>query len=238
MATFTGKDDDSETESFLNHDIIGHLSSYLCTKDIKTCRLVSSYWNYGATPVLKTRTSMALLLSPGDYGKKDPFPGGALETWNISGAVEKLKFCPTKATLQIPSNPDNRLAECPDFSIFPQTNNLKSIFVEFPAGDQFRWQHELATKFVQAASTTLQELEFVSIRGNLNKRVALDFPSFEGSVFPKLRKLRVDIHHKEGAVPRILQAVTTSFPNLERLATQCKQFVEILEAGLILNWPK
>ncbi|OXA39366.1 hypothetical protein Fcan01_25847 [Folsomia candida] len=236
MMTARGKDSDYEMS--LNHDIIGHLCSYLCTKDIKTCRLVSSYWNYGATPVLKTRTSIALLLSPGDYGNDDPFPEGALETWNILGVVEKLKFCPTQVTLLIPSNSDNRLAEFPDFSVFPQTNNLKSISVEFPAGDQFRWQHELATKFVQSASTNLQELEFVSVRGDLNMPVALDFPSFGGSLFPKLRKLRVDIDLGEGPVPRIVEAITTSFPNLEHFVTECEQFVGILEAGLIFNWPE
>lgn len=200
--------------------------------DIKTCRLVSSVWNYGSTLALKARTNIRFQLSPKNCKNSVPLSqnsGG----WDILNVIEKLKFCPVNVCLLVPFNSDDTLAP-PDFSLFPETNNFKSICVELPHGNQYRWQAELVAQLIQSSSTTLKELEF-DWAENVD---FLDFPSFGDTIFPKLVKLTVENKFDEGAVERVFQAITTSFPNLQYLVTECKYFVEIVEEGLLPNLPQ
>ncbi|XP_035701357.1 uncharacterized protein LOC118433492 [Folsomia candida] len=230
-STFS-RDNVHETGACLNHDIIEHLCKYLGTMDIKTCRLVSSVWNYGSTLALKARTNIRFQLSPKNCKNSVPLSqnsGG----WDILNVIEKLKFCPVNVCLLVPFNSDDTLAP-PDFSLFPETNNFKSICVELPHGNQYRWQAELVAQLIQSSSTTLKELEF-DWAENVD---FLDFPSFGDTIFPKLVKLTVENKFDEGAVERVFQAITTSFPNLQYLVTECKYFVEIVEEGLLPNLPQ
>ncbi|OXA49779.1 uncharacterized protein LOC110854623 [Folsomia candida] len=215
-----------EEAPFLNPDVIGHICKFLATSDIENCRLVSSSWNHGATPVLKSRTRTTLEFSPG-YDEHGNIFGADLGGWDISDVIKKLEFRPVNIRLAIPSTEYN--LPPPDFTMFPFDNNFKSIIVEHPLGDQFHWQRELFTKFIMSSSTTLDELQ----SDWLEDEVPLDFPPLGDTVFPKLTKLEVDRYFRgDGAVQLIGRAVTTSFPKLKYLSIKCDYLVAISETGL------
>ncbi|OXA49496.1 uncharacterized protein LOC110854691 [Folsomia candida] len=227
--TISSREDAPHEEPFLNPDVIGHICKFLGTSDIKNCRLVSSPWNYGATPILKVRSRITLEFSPGYDDDGHPF-GADLGGWDISDVVKKLEFYPGNVRLAIPSTEYN--LPPPDFAMFPFDNNFKSICVQYPLGDQFHWQRELFTKFILSSSTTLEQLKSEW----LEDEVSLDFPLLGGTVFPKLTKLGVGRYFdSDGAVKRIGRAIAVSFPNLKYLKANCDYLVAMSEDGLLPN---
>lgn len=148
--------------------------------------------------------------------------------------AEKLRF---NAHLKISSTPykfASHKSTSPPTNIgnFPSIRNLKSIFVSLYIEEQ--WQKDFCDKFILTSSQTLEELKFHFYYDQ-------NFPSFSGTVFPKLKKLVTNSgryrNHTNPPIKRICQAVTEAFPAFKYSNINCEDLYEISKLGLLQKFP-